>query len=43
MSKTETFSNSIHLALIKEYDKVAVMQIEKLLWQVYHAACQMVL
>ena len=36
MSKTETFSDSIYLAGINEYDKDALMQISTVVWQVYH-------
>ena len=43
MSITETISNSIDLAVINEYDKVAVMQISTLLGHVYHVVSQRVL
>ena len=36
MSITETFSNSIDLAVIKEYDKGHVMQISTVFGHVYH-------
>ena len=36
MSKTETFFNSIDLAVIKEYDKDAVMLISTVLQHVFH-------
>ena len=39
----ETFSNSIDLEVINEYDKAAVMEISTVLWHVYHVACQRVL
>ena len=42
MSKTETFSNSIDLAAINEYDKDIVMQIWTVLVHVYHVACRRV-
>ena len=37
------FSNSIDLAVINEYDKGAVVQISKVIGNVYHAACRRVL
>ena len=40
MSIRETFSNSISLAVIDEYDKGAVMQISTVLGHVYHVACR---
>ena len=43
MSINETFSNSIDLAVINEYDKGAMMQISTVLWHVYHVPCQRVL
>ena len=43
MSITETFSNSINLAVINESDKGAVMHISTVLGHVYHVACQRVL
>ena len=39
MSITETFSNSINLAMINESDKGAVMQISTVLGHTYHIAC----
>ena len=36
MSIRESFSNSIDLALINEYDKGAVMEISEVLGHVYH-------
>ena len=43
MSIRETFSNSIDLSVVKEYDKSAVMQISTVLGHVYHVACRRVL
>ena len=43
MSITETFSNSIDLPMIKEYDKSVVMHIWAVLGHVYHVACRRVL
>ena len=43
MSITETFSKSINMVVINEFDKCAVMQISTVLGQVYHVACQRVL
>ena len=43
MSIRETFSNSIYLAVIDEYDNGAVMQISTVLGHVYHVACRRVL
>ena len=42
MSMRETFSNSIDLAVINEYDKGAVMQLSGLVRDVYHVACRIV-
>ena len=41
--KKKTFSKSISLAVIDEYDKGAVMQISTVLGHVYHVACRRVL
>ena len=38
-----TFSNSINLTVINEFDKGAMMQISIVLWRTYHVACQSVL
>ena len=43
MSKTETFSNSVDLAVINESDKDTVMQISTVLGHVYNVACRRVL
>ena len=43
MSIGETFSSSISLAVIDEYDKGVVMQISTVLGHVYHVACRWVL
>ena len=43
MSIRETFSNSIDLAVINEYDKDAAIQISTVLLHVYHVACGRVL
>ena len=40
MSIRETFSNSISLAVIDEYDKGPLMQILIVLGHAYHVACQ---
>ena len=40
MSKTETFSNSIDLAVINEYDKDAAMLILTVNGHVYHAVVE---
>ena len=43
MSIRETFSNSVVLKVINEFDKGAVMQIPTVLEHVYHVACRRVL
>ena len=43
MSITETFPNSIDLAVINECDKIAVIKISAVLWHVYDVACRWVL
>ena len=43
MSRRETFSNSIALRVIDEYDNSVVMQITTVLGHVYHVACRRVL
>ena len=43
MSKEETFSNSMNLAVIHEYEKDNIMQISTVVRHVYHAACRKVL
>ena len=40
MSKRETFSNSIYLDVVYEYDKESVLQIWNVLRHVYHVACR---
>ena len=42
MSIRETFSNSVDLAVMNEYDKGAVMWISTVLGHVYHVACRRV-
>ena len=43
MSKTETFSNSIDLVLISQYDKGAVMQISTVVRHIYLVAYQRII
>ena len=43
MSITETFSKSINMVVINEFDKCAAMQTSMVLGEVYHVACQRVL
>ena len=43
VKKTKTFSNSIDLAVINEYDRDAVIQISTVVPVVYHVACRRVL
>ena len=42
IQETETFTNSIDLAVINDFDKDLVMQIWTVLGHVYHVACQKV-
>ena len=42
MWKTKSFSNSIDLEVINEFDKDAVMEICEVLGHIYHIACRMV-
>ena len=43
MSIRETFSKSINMVVINEFDKCAAMQTSMVLGEVYHVACQRVL
>ena len=42
MSQTESFPDSVSVAVIDEYDKCSVMQICTVLGHVYHNPCQRV-